>query len=284
MNYHFKRSSFLLNVIAGLLFNLPCPSSYAQDVAYQLLENLSYYDSTETDPYIRERCKLDLYYPHQEQAFPTIVWFHGGGLKAGEKSIPEELKKQGIAVASVNYRLHPKVQHPAYIEDASRAVVWVFQHIQEYGGDPAHIYVSGHSAGGYLASMVGLDTSWLAKYDINANHIAGLVPFSGHTITHFTIRAERGISGKQPIIDKYAPLFFVRDDAPPLVLITGDRELELLGRYEENAFMWRMMKISGHKATYLHELDGFDHGGMAKPAMGLLLRYVKEWEKQGVKQ
>ena len=184
----------------------------------------------------------------------------------------------------MNYRLHPKVKHPAYIEDAARAVAWVFEEIEIYGGHPDHIYVSGHSAGGYLASMVGLDTSWLATYDIDANRIAGLIPFSGHTITHFTIRAERGISGKQPIIDTYAPLYFVRKDAPPLVLITEDRELELLGRYEENAFMWRMMKVAGHKETFLHELDGFDHGGMAQPAMGLLIRYVKDWEIQAAQK
>lgn len=271
-----------IGIIIGVLYF--CPNLFSQNLDYVLKENIPYYDSTETDGYLLERCKLDLYYPKQNEPFPTIVWFHGGGLKAGEKSIPEELKNKGIAVATVNYRLHPKVEHPAYIEDAARAVAWVFEEIEIYGGHPDHIYVSGHSAGGYLASMVGLDTSWLATYDIDANRIAGLIPFSGHTITHFTIRAERGISGKQPIIDTYAPLYFVRKDAPPLVLITGDRELELLGRYEENAFMWRMMKVAGHKETFLHELDGFDHGGMAQPAMGLLIRYVKDWEIQAAQK
>ena len=73
--------------------------------------------------------------------------------------------------------------------------------------------VSGHSAGGYLTSMLGLDKSYLDEYDINANDIAMLIPFSGHTITHFTVREESGISGTQAIIDEFAPLFHVRDDA-----------------------------------------------------------------------
>jgi hypothetical protein len=72
---------------------------------------------------------------------------------------------------------------------------------------------------------------WLAAHDIDANKIAGLVPFSGHTITHFTVRAERGIDGKRPIVDDMAPLFHVRPDAPPMLFITGDRNLEMLGRY-----------------------------------------------------
>jgi hypothetical protein len=61
-----------------------------------------------------------------------------------------------------------------------------------------------------------------------------------------------------------------------LYLITGDRNLEMLGRYEENAYMWRMMGLAGHKQTYLYELDGFDHGGMAEPAFDLLLKILRK--------
>ena len=218
---------------------------------------------------------LDIYYPKNVKNYATIVWFHGGGLTSGNKEIPNALKEQGVAVVAVNYRFSPKVKSPKYIEDAAAAVAWVFNNIDSYGGDSSLIFVSGHSAGGYLASMVGLDKRWLNKYDIDANRIAGLIPFSGHTITHFTIREERGIAGTQPIVDDLAPLYHVRADAPPLLLITGDRELELLGRYEENAYMMRMMKIIGHKQTRIYELDGYDHGGMAAPALPLLLKEVR---------
>lgn len=85
--------------------------------------------------------------------------------------------------------------------------------------------------------MIGLDKHYLAAYGIDANSIHKLVPFSGQMITHFEIRKERGIRAKQPVVDEFAPQFHVRADAPPLYLITGDRELELLGRYEENAYI-----------------------------------------------
>ncbi len=190
--------------------------------------------------------------------------------------IPEKLKKQGIAVVAVNYRLSPKAKCPAYIEDAAAAVAWTFKNIEKYGGDPEKIVVSGHSAGGYLTSMVGLDKKWLAKYNIDANEIAMLVPFSGHCITHMTIRKERGIPDTQPVVDEFAPLYHVRADAPTLILISGDREREMLGRYEENAYMWRMMKVAGHQKTKLYELDSFDHGGMASPAYEILLSEIKK--------
>ena len=202
------------------------------------------------------------------------MWFHGGGLTGGNKEIPAALKEKGVAIVGVNYRLSPKVNAPAYIEDAAAAVSWVFNNIESFGGDSTLIFVSGHSAGGYLVSLIGLDKSWLKKHAIDANRIAGIIPFSGQVITHFTIRQERGIPEFQPVIDTYAPLYHVRADAPPLLLITGDRELELLGRYEENAYLMRMMNVVGHKETKLYELDGYDHG-MTEPAFPLLLKEVQ---------
>ncbi|WP_200979112.1 alpha/beta hydrolase [Echinicola sp. 20G] len=247
----------------------------AQNSSYVTESNIPYYNAaiSAADAYINERCVLDIYYPKDKKGFATIVWFHGGGLTGGEKEIPEALKEKGLAIIGVNYRLYPKVKAPSYIEDAAAAVAWAFNHIDEYGGDPSLIFVSGHSAGGYLASMVGLDKSWLAEHQIDANLIAGLIPFSGHTITHFTVREERGIPGTQPVVDELAPLYHVRADAPPLLLITGDREMEMLGRYEENAYLMRMMKEAGHTETTLYEMDGYGHN-MTWPAFPLLLNEV----------
>lgn len=252
----------------------------AQKTSYAIIQDLPYYpeEIQHTDEYLEQRCVLDLYYPQDKNDFATIVWFHGGGLTGGEKEIPSALREKGVAVIGVNYRLYPRVKSPTYIEDAAAAVAWAFNNIEDYGGDPGKIFVSGHSAGGYLTSMVGLDKSYLQKYGIDANRIAGLIPFSGHAITHFTVRKERGIPGEQPVVDELAPLYHVRSDAPPYLMITGDRELELLGRYEENAYMMRMMRIAGHEQTRILELDGYGHG-MVEPALPLLLEEVERRSK-----
>lgn len=249
----------------------------AQETKYATNENILY--TSDASEYAQQRCKLDIYYPENKTDFTTVVWFHGGGITGGNKFIPEKLKEQGIAVVAVNYRLSPKVKCPVYIEDAAAAVAWTFKNIEKYGGSKDKIVVSGHSAGGYLTSMVGLDKHYLAAHDINADDIAMLIPFSGHTVTHFTVRDERGIPGTQAIVDEYAPLYFVRPDAPPTIFITGDRELEMLGRYEENAYMWRMMKVAGHKNCKLMELDGFNHGEMASAALEVLLKEIRVLDK-----
>ena len=238
--------------------------------------DIMYRSGGDLDEYTRERCRLDVYHPSDTKDFATVVWFHGGGLTGGNRSVPKELMDQGVAVVAVNYRLYPKVKSPTYIEDAAASVAWTFANIEKFGGSRDKIFVSGHSAGGYLTSMLGMDKSYLAKHGIDANDIAGLIPYSGHTITHFTVRKERGIDGKQAVIDHMAPLFHVRKDSPPMLLITGDRDMEMLGRYEENAYFWRMMQEVNHPDCELFELEGFNHGQMAQPAHPLLLRFINK--------
>lgn len=249
--------------------------AFTQEI-YTTKSDIPYYSESirNMDEYLRERCMLDIYYPENKKNFPTVVWFHGGGLTSGNKYIPNSIKEKGIAVVAVNYRLYPKVKAPVYIEDAAAAVAWVFKNIPEYGGNKDLIFVSGQSAGAYLTCMLGLDKSWLNHQGVDANKIAGLISLSGQTITHLTVREERGIPDTQPLVDNLAPLFHVRKDAPSLLLITGDRELEMLGRYEENAYLMRMMKISGHQDTRLFELDGYGHS-MTEPAFPLLVKEIQ---------
>ena len=268
----------LLMLVATLLSHQAAaePDEFIHKTARNILYRID--DGTLTDS-MKERCRLDVKTPRAATGFPVVVWFHGGGLTGGTRSFPAELDRKDLVVVTVDYRLHPDVQAPAYIEDAAAAVAWTFQHIEDYGGSPDRIVVSGHSAGGYLTSMVGLDRRWLAAHNIDPNRIAGLAPFSGQMITHFTIREEQGVEKTRPVIDAFAPLNHVRKDAPPILLITGDRELEMLGRYEENAYMWRMLKVVDHPDVTLHELDGFDHGGMAGPAFPLLVKFVNRVTK-----
>lgn len=245
-------------------------------VTYNQVQNIPYYegDALLLTSYQRERCKLDIYYPHGQKGCPVVVWFHGGGMTSGSKSIPSALQGQGLVIVAANYRLSPQAPCPAYIEDAAAAVAWVFAHCSEYGGSEDRIFLTGHSAGGYLIEMIVLDKQWLATYSIDANRIAGIVPFSGQAVTHMQVRKERGIPVERPLVDEYAPLFHVRGDTPPILLLTGNREKELLGRYEENAYLMRMLRVNGNSNVTLHELQGYGHS-MTQPGYPLLLEFIR---------
>ena len=91
-------------------------------VQYKTDTDIAYRSGPGLTGYMKSRCKLDVYYPAGEKDFATVIWFHGGGLKNGNRFVPSALKEKGIAVVPVNYRLHPKVNSPAYVDDAAAAV------------------------------------------------------------------------------------------------------------------------------------------------------------------
>lgn len=243
--------------------------AYAQD-KYVVKSDIPYVEKTDSSAYRKERCKLDVYYPTDKKGYKTIVWFHGGGLEGGNKDLLWGLRNSGMAIVAPNYRLFPKCKAPDYIRDAAAAMAWTMKHIAEYGGDPSQVYVGGHSAGGYLTLMLALDKSYLAEYGIDADSVKGYFPVSGQTATHYTIRKERGISFTKPIVDNLAPLNNVRVLNTRLMLITGDRHLELMARYEENLYLKSVLEGIGNKPVTIHELSGFDHGTVLAPAAVLI--------------
>lgn len=231
------------------------------------------------DDYAKKMCRVDVATYEGAKDAPVIVWFHGGGLTGGSKFIPREIMRDGAVCVGVGYRFSPNVSVDQIVDDAACAIAWVFDNIERYGGSPDKVYLTGHSAGGYLVSMVGLDKSRLARYGMDIDRVKGIIPFSGQMITHFEERRTRGISDKLPIVDRMAPLYHVRGDAAPILLLSGDREREMLGRYEENAYMYRMLKLVGHKDVTLYEFDGYGHD-MCDPGFPMLMRFVREHEKR----
>ncbi|MGW0424584.1 alpha/beta hydrolase [Streptomyces sp. NPDC003015] len=94
-------------------------------------------------------------------AAPCVYWMHGGGMVMGDRfsqiDIPLEwLDEFGVVVVSVDYRLAPEATGTALVEDCYQGLLWVAEHCEELGIDPARIVVAGASAGGGLAAGVTL--------------------------------------------------------------------------------------------------------------------------------
>ena len=218
------------------------------------------------------RCIADAFIP-AEKNFPSVIFFHGGAMKEGGPQRVPEYEARGWAVFSPTYRFYPKTHPKEILRDAAQSVAWAFARIKEHGGDTKRVALGGFSAGGYLALQLVMDPSYLEEVGLSVDQIAAVVSYSGHTITHMTVREAQGIPATQPVIDAYAPAYHVRPNTPPILLMTGDRELELNGRYEENAYFWRMMKVVDHADIKLIELKGFGHDISQpghKPALSFL--------------
>ena len=111
-----------------------------------------------------------------------IVSYYGNQLMGGDKDedayIGRRFAAAGFVTAVVNYRLSPRVSHPAHIQDAAASFAWVKRHVGEYGGNPERIFVIGYSAGGYLAALLSTDRRYLAAHDLSPRDIRGTVPVS----------------------------------------------------------------------------------------------------------
>jgi acetyl esterase/lipase len=272
--------SFRCAVAIGLVSMWASLAAWAAEPAQAKLDyatenNISYYVDAR-DAYQKERSKLDIYYPKGTKGYATVVWFHGGGLTAGERYFPD-LKDQGIALVAVSYRLAPKAQVPGFIEDSAASVGWVLRNIERYGGDAKKVFVAGHSAGAYLASMIAMDPKWLAAQRASHRQLAGVIAVSGQMTTHFTIKKLRGDNAPQlrPIIDEYAPLYHAAKDLPAICLIVGGRAIEFQSRVEENELMAVTLRNLGHTAVEFYEMAGLDHNTVEQGAMILIPGFIK---------
>jgi acetyl esterase/lipase len=127
-----------------------------------------------------ERQTLDVYAPSAGKDLPVVLWIHGGGWKAGNKSSvqkkPQAFVDRGFVFVSTNYRFYPQVTVKEMTGDIARAIHWVHDHAREYGGDPNSIFVMGHSAGAHLAALVCTDDRYLKAEGLSLAILKGCVP------------------------------------------------------------------------------------------------------------
>ena len=110
--------------------------------------------------------RLDLFMPKTAKTGPLVVFVHGGAWQSGTRheydAVAARLRDAGVATATVDYRLSPKVQHPVHAADVAQALRWLGASAKRYGYDPRRIFVVGHSAGGHAAGMIATDPRLLA--------------------------------------------------------------------------------------------------------------------------
>jgi acetyl esterase/lipase len=206
---------------------------------------------------------LDVYMPEGAERAPVVVFFHGGALMSGDKSSGQVLARRlvpnGIGVVSANYRLSPSVEHPAHMQDAAAATAWVLAHIADYGGDPSRVFVSGHSAGAYLAALLVLDPAYLARHDLALSSLRGAIPISAFLYVEETA-AERPkvVWGADPadwLAASVTP--HIGPNAPRMLLIYADGDADW--RRAQNDRFVQAMTTAGAPAVRVVEVPGRDH-------------------------
>ncbi len=126
---------------------------------------------------------LDIYTLSTRGKHPVIFFVHGGAWTMGDKGNHAAkalfFVRKGYVFVGVNYRLAPDVKYPAFAYDVAQALAWVYNHIEEYGGDRDKIYLMGHSAGAHLVALISYDAEFLGRYGLNTTIIKGLILLDG---------------------------------------------------------------------------------------------------------
>lgn len=197
------------------------------------------YVATTTPDFDAERHILDVYAPRRLSATkcPVVVFIHGGSWNSGSKNIytfvGRRLAKQGVVAVIINYRLAPAVLVPAMADDCARAVLWTKNHVADYGGDPARIFLMGHSAGGGLSALLASDDALFAKLGLTQNPVKGAIldDAAGLDMYDYLTKMEYPNDrdylipyGKDPAVWKStSAMYHIKAGTPPMLLYAGER-------------------------------------------------------------
>ncbi len=141
---------------------------------------VSYVEGEGADPV---KHTLDIFQPEGQQGLPVLLFFHGGVWQRGDKAaytnVGQALARRGILTLVVNYRLTPTVRHPGHAQDAARATAWALENVERFGGRKDRVFLSGHSAGGHLVTLLLFDPSYLKAVGHAPEELAGVIALSG---------------------------------------------------------------------------------------------------------
>ena len=133
---------------------------------------------------------LDIYYfDTWSELKPVVIYVHGGGWAIGDKSNSLDNKTKlfdslGYVFISVNYRLSPfpyqpdnpnRIKNPTHVKDVAKAVKYIYDNIENYGGNNNKMAIMGHSAGAHIVSLLSTDSRHLSEVGLEMNTIKGVI-------------------------------------------------------------------------------------------------------------
>jgi arylformamidase len=208
----------------------------------QVVSNVTYSAAASKNPL---KHTLNLFLPPTGTNWPVLIFVHGGGWDAGDKdlvyggadvyeNIGRFFASRGLATAVINYRLQPEVNWREQVSDVAAALTWVQRHISSYGGNPANMFLMGHSAGGQLISHVALNSS---------SKVCGVISVSGAGLDLMD-RETYALGQNLAFYEQHfrpgsltenwqreaSPITYVHPGAPPFLILNAQGEEKSLQR------------------------------------------------------
>jgi acetyl esterase/lipase len=257
-----------------------------------------------------KRGLLDVVLPREDGVKrPVLLQIHGGGWVLGnkeEQGIPlmNHLAARGWVCVAINYPLSPKATWPEHLIACKRAMKWIRGNIESYGGDPTFVAVTGGSAGGHLAAMVGLtpnDPQYQPGFEDIDTSVVACVPFYGAYDMANVLGTKAGEreyrhylkptifkTGDRDVARSASPLTLVGEKAPPMFLIHGTNDS--LINVAEARELARLLREKSKNHVVYAELPGAQHafdvfasvrGAHVIRGVERFLKAV-QWERAGI--
>ncbi|GAB3874997.1 hypothetical protein GCM10028824_29190 [Hymenobacter segetis] len=261
------RRFFLLTPVAVLLAAVVIMLATEYVVAYpsHRTKDVAYVPASAPD-FDKERHILDVYSPKKVapngKGYPVVLFIHGGSWTSGNKNIytfiGRRLAKQGVVAVVINYRLAPSVHVPEQAADCARALAWTVQNIKQYGGDPARVFVMGHSAGGGLAALLATDDALLAANGLPQNPVRGAIMDDPAGLDMYSYLKEMKYEGDAQYLVPFgkdpagwkqeSAIYKIKPSLPPFIFYIGGETYPSIsgssGRFRDR------LKATGQPAPY----------------------------------
>jgi acetyl esterase/lipase len=214
-----------------------------------------------------ERQKLDVYVPRAASngLRPTVVFGYGGGFTDGNRDeyrfVGESFAGLGFVTVIYDYRLYPEVRFPSYLEDAALAVRWARDHAVQFGGDATRLILAGHSAGAFMAAMLGVNPVYLERVGLKPQDLSLVLCLSGaysfydaNQTQHNGFISDDIAKVMLPATAETQPLGFITANLPRFLMVHG-RQDAILPVPQARDFV-NALRAAGDEVTYLeYDLD-----------------------------
>jgi arylformamidase len=226
--------------------------------------------------------RLDVFLPQAEGNRRAVhVFFHGGYWRAFDKSeysfVARPITDTNAVAVIANYGLMPAVTMADLVEQCRSAIRWVRNNAVRFGGDPGRISVSGHSAGGHIASLLHL-MPW-ENYDLPPDIIKSTVAVSGiydlGPILRSFLKHETDLTKEDAT--RFSPITLAKSlekPTQPIVLRLGGDEAEEMKRQSEaftSVLRDRGCTVDTRTIAHRHHMDIVLDMGDADSELGQLL-------------
>lgn len=215
---------------------------------------------------------------------PVVVFVHGGSWRDGDRQgyrfVGQRLARAGALVLVPDYRKAPRHAFPDFMYDTARAVAWARANAERLGGDPARVFVMGHSAGAHIVALLAADARYLGSVGMVPRDLAGVVALAGpYDFLPLTDPELWEVFGKQADWPLSQPVNFVDGDEPPFLLMHGRKDKIVWAINSER--LQAKLKAAGSSVRYV-PIDGEGHIGLLlslrgedpSPALAETLRFL----------